>query len=145
MVVAPGIERCQGTALFIVRPMTHEVLPARVRQLVNSAFEPEARKRSRLTGPRAEAGAPKQTLRFRNAELPAPHGHTRHNESIGTGSDVWDPRSRAAATPTPARRLGTAAALGEGRGRGLYYVMGTDSAKAVSAPADRRLSAIVGR
>ena len=129
MVVAPGVERCERTALVVVRPGTDEVLLAGMRQLVDGAFEPETSKRARLTGPRAEAGAPKQTLRFRNAELPVPHGDTWHKKGIGTRSDASDPRTRVPRTRTPARRLGAAASLGEARRSGLSYVMGTDSAK----------------
>ncbi len=80
VVVAPGVEGCERTALLVVRPVTHEVLRARMRQLVDCAFEPESGELLRLTGPRAEAGTPKQPLGLERPERPPPHGDTRPRE-----------------------------------------------------------------
>ena len=58
VVVTPGVEGCERLASLVVRPMPYEVLSARMRQLVDGAFEPEACELLRLTRSRPEPGAP---------------------------------------------------------------------------------------
>jgi hypothetical protein len=55
-----------------------------MRELVHSAFETEASELLRLTGSRAEPGAPKQPLGLGGSERSAPHGDTAHVKSIGS-------------------------------------------------------------
>ena len=98
MVVAPGVEGRERPALLVVRPVPDEVLPARMRQLVDGAFEPEASELLRLTGSRPETGAPKQPLGLGGPERPPPHGDTRHarghrQRSAHTGSPIEGARS----------------------------------------------------
>ena len=78
MVLAPGVEGCERPALLVVRSMPYEVLSARMGQLVDGAFEPESGELLRLTGSRAETGAPKEPLGLGGSERPAPHGDTGH-------------------------------------------------------------------
>ena len=68
-----------------------EVLRARMRQLVDRAFEPEAGELLRLAGPRPEAGTPKQSLRLGDSELAVPHCDTCHIRDIGSPARKHDP------------------------------------------------------
>jgi hypothetical protein len=78
MVVAPGVEGRERAALVVVRPVTHEVLPAGVRQRVDGTFEAEAGEGACLTRPGPEPGTPEQPLRLRDSERTPPDGDTRH-------------------------------------------------------------------
>ncbi len=92
VVVAPGVEGCERPALLVVRPVAHEMLAARMRQLVDGAFEPETSELLRFTGSRPEAGAPKQPLGLGGSERSAPDGDTGH---------ARDHRQRSARTGSP--------------------------------------------
>jgi hypothetical protein len=94
MVVTPGIEGRERAAFLVVRPTSYEVLTPGVGQPVDGAFEPQAGKRLRFTGPRSEPGAPEQPLSFGDSKLSPPHGDTRHTDGIGSDSCAADPRSR---------------------------------------------------
>ena len=100
MVVAPGVVRRERQPFLVVRLVPDEVLPAGIRQPVDGAFEPESGELLRLTGPRPEAGTPKQPLCLRNAELPPPD----------RDSHALQHRSR----------FGWARSLGEGLTAGLF-------------------------
>src|SRR5262249_409538 len=77
------------------------------RQLVDGAFEPEARELLRLTGARPEPGTPKQPLRLSGPERAPPHGDTRHakehRQRFGrTGSPIGGDRAASAQDEGPA-------------------------------------------
>src|ERR1700755_1727477 len=101
MVVTPGVEGRERPALLVVRPVSHEVLPAGTRQLVDGAFEPKASEPLRLARPWPEPGAPKKPLGLGGPKRPPPHrdsGHARghRQRSAHTGSPIEGAR--------PARR-----------------------------------------
>jgi hypothetical protein len=98
--MTPRVVRRERSALLVVRLVSYEVLSARMRQLVDGTFEPEASELLRLAGSWPETGTPKQPLGLRGPELPSPHGDTRHakehRQRFGqTGSPIGGERIRA--------------------------------------------------
>ena len=67
--MAPAVERRSGSAAVVVRPRALQPVAARARERVDGAVEAELREALGFARARAEAGAPKQALGLRLAEM----------------------------------------------------------------------------